>query len=87
MEPFSRPGELAYYDGAGVVCRCWNWRDGQRTAIKDDTACEFIAMECVDPDRMDALDELAGLLEKYANAKTIAKGVVTADCPEMVIQG
>lgn len=26
-------GEVAYYDGAGVVCRCWNWRDGQRTAV------------------------------------------------------
>ena len=22
------PGELAYIDDAGAVCRCWNWRDG-----------------------------------------------------------
>ena len=21
------PGELAYVDDAGAVCRCWNWRD------------------------------------------------------------
>lgn len=85
-----RPGELAYYDGAGVVCRCWNWRDGQRTQVRDDTTAEFIAMECVDPDRLDALraalDELAGLLERYVGAKVIAKQVVTAACPETVIQ-
>ena len=27
------PGELAYLDDAGAVCRCWNWRDGVRTAL------------------------------------------------------
>ena len=25
-------GELCYRDNAGAICRCWNWRDGQRTA-------------------------------------------------------
>ena len=25
------PGEVAYIDDAGAVCRCWNWRDGVRT--------------------------------------------------------
>ena len=32
------PGELAYIDDAGAVCRCWNWRDGVRTALSDDSA-------------------------------------------------
>lgn len=85
-----RPGELAYYDAAGVVCRCWNWRDGQRTQVTDSTTAEFIAMECVDPERLDdlhsALDELAGLLERYTGAHVIAKQVVTGACPELVIQ-
>ncbi len=85
-----RPGELAYYDGAGVVCRCWNWRDGQRTQVTDATTAEFIAMECVDPGRVDdlraALDELAGLLERYVGAVVIAKQVVTRGNPELVIQ-
>lgn len=85
-----RPGELAYYDAAGVVCRCWNWRDGKRTAVKDDTTSEFIAMECVDPERMEdleaALDELAGLLEKYTGAKIVAKGVVDSANREILIQ-
>lgn len=85
-----RPGELAYYDAAGVVCRCWNWRDGKRTAIQDGTTSEFIAMECVEPERLDdlraALDELAGLLERYTGAKAAAKGIVNSDNREIVIQ-
>lgn len=85
-----RPGELAYYDAAGVVCRCWNWRDGRRTAVKDETTSEFIAMECVDPERMDdlraALDELAGLLGRYTGAVAVAKGVVDSANREIIIQ-
>lgn len=85
-----RPGEVAYYDAAGVVCRCWNWRDGKRTAVKGATTSEFIAMECVDPARMGdlraALDELAGLLEKYTGAKVVSKGVVDSASREIVIQ-
>lgn len=85
-----RPGELAYYDAAGVVCRCWNWRDGRRTAVKDATTSEFIAMECVDPARMGdlraALDELAGLLEQYTGAKIVSKGVVDGENREILIQ-
>ena len=26
-------GELCYRDDAGAICRCWNWRDGERTAL------------------------------------------------------
>lgn len=85
-----RPGELAYYDGAGVVCRCWNWRDGRRTAVKDTTTAEFIAMECVDPGRVDdlenALTELAGLLEKYTGAKVMSRGLVDSASREIMIQ-
>lgn len=85
-----RPGELAYYDASGVVCRCWNWRDGQRTAVKDTTTSEFIAMECVDPARVDALraalDELAGLLERYTGARVVSRGLVDSTCREIVIQ-
>lgn len=83
-------GELAYYDRTGVICRCWNWRDGQRTCVQDDTTNEFIAMESVAPDRLEdlrsAIDELAGLLEKYVGAKVIAKGVVDRDHRELVIE-
>lgn len=82
-------GEVAYYDGAGVVCRCWNWRDGQRTAVTDDTVNEVIIMECIEPERIkelkSAMEELARLLTHYMKAKILARGIVTVENRELVI--
>ena len=79
-------GEIAYYDDAGVVCRCLNWRDGQRTEITDDTTREFIAMECVEPERVDelkaALKELADLMAKYLEAEVVTQDILSMDHPE-----
>ncbi len=83
-------GEVAYYDGAGVVCRCWNWRDGQRTCVRDETTSECIVMECVEPSRVGelraAIDELAALLQRYLGAEVTAKGVLDRANCEIVIQ-
>ena len=85
-----RPGEVAYYDQAGAVCRCWNWRDGQRTAVTAATTRAFIAMECLEADRLgelqSALEELSALLEQYLRARAAARGTVTAAAPEMVLE-
>lgn len=59
------PGEVAYLDDGGAICRCWNWRDAQRTEVSDATPhCVFI-MENVDPSRSADLhaasDEVARL--------------------------
>ena len=79
------PGELAYIDDAGAVCRCWNWRDGVRTALSDDSADAFLAIECVEPERMGdcqaAIDRLAELLERYLGATVVVKTLVTRDNP------
>ena len=81
------PGELAYVDDAGAVCRCWNWRDGVRTALTDDSTDAFFAIECVEPDRMGdcqaAIDQLAELLERYLGATIGAKTLVTRDNPRV----
>lgn len=83
------PGELAYIDDAGAVCRCWNWRDGQRTALDDDSTDAFLAIECVEPDRLDdcraAIDKLAELLERYLGATVAVKTLVTKDSPEVAL--
>lgn len=83
------PGELAYYDAAGAVCRCWNWRDGKRTEVNDDTRNEFIAMECIEADRYAdleaAVDELAELLNKYVGAELFNKQIISIDNQEMII--
>ena len=89
MEP-PLVGEIAYYDEAGVICRCWNWRDGKRTEVTEETTKEFIAMECVEPERrgelQTALDELATLLSQYVGAEIITKTIVDKEHPEITIE-
>ena len=79
--------EIAYRDDYGVVCRCLNWRDGKRTQINDNTTKEFIAMECVEPDRMndlkEAIDRLSELMSKYLGAEIVSKGILTIDSNEI----
>ena len=83
------PGELCYLDDAGAVCRCWNWRDGQRTALTDDSRNAFLIIECVEPARVDdcraAIDELAELVERYLGATIAVKDVITSEHREVVI--
>ncbi|WP_417341789.1 B3/4 domain-containing protein [Gordonibacter urolithinfaciens] len=85
------PGELCYRDDEGAVCRCWNWRDGQRTALKDSSANAILVMECADPARTgdlnDALDEFAQLMERYLGASIEVRAVVDRAHPEVVLVG
>ena len=82
-------GEIAYCDNCGVVCRCLNWRDGVRTEITDDTTLEFIAMECVEKDKLDdlnnALLELANLMSKYLDCEVVLKTIVDKNNKEVVL--
>ncbi len=82
-------GEIAYCDNYGVVCRCLNWRDGVRTEITDDTTLEFIAMECVEKDRIDELNdallELANLMSKYLDCEVVLKTIVDKNNKEVVL--
>lgn len=82
-------GEVCYRDDAGAICRCFNWRDGQRTALTDDSRDAFLLVECVDPNRVAdvqaALDEFSGLMERYMGAEIAARALITRENPEMVI--
>ena len=83
------PGELCYRDDAGAICRCFNWRDGQRTALSDDSKNAFLVIECVDPSRKDdlnaALDEFARLMERYLGATVELRAVADREHPEIPI--
>ncbi len=83
------PGELCYRDDAGAVCRCWNWRDGVRTALTDESKNGFLIIECVDPARVDALndalDEFAQLMERYLGATIETRAIVDREHPEVVL--
>ena len=61
-------GEICYKDDQGAICRCWNWREGVRTILTEDTTNAFMIIELVDPSREEdfnaALNELAGLIKE-----------------------
>ena len=82
-------GELAYADDYGVVCRCFNWRDGKRTCIDDNTRNEFIIMESLEKDRVDelnsALNELKDVMTKYLSCEVKVLELVNSDNREIEI--
>ncbi len=61
-------GEIVYKDDKGAICRCWNWREAQRTMLTENTRNAFLCVELVDEARIDefniALNELARLVSK-----------------------
>lgn len=63
------PEEIVYKDEIGIVCRCWNWRDGARTMLTENTQNAVLIIESVDPARHDdlieAANKLASLVEKH----------------------
>lgn len=77
------PGEVCYLDDIGAVCRCWNWRDGQRTMATEKTKNAFMIIECVDPTRIDALrgamEELAKGVVEYLGGTVAAAKIMTKE--------
>ncbi len=67
-------GEVIYYDNAtkNVMCRRWNWRNGDRTKIETSTKRIVINIDCLlsgfSKTATMARDELAGLLEEHCQA-------------------
>lgn len=45
----SRPfaGEVLYADAAGALCRCWNWREAERTSLRADTGAAVLVLEAL----------------------------------------
>ena len=48
------PGELVYKDDAGAICRCWNWREAERTMLTESTTDAIMVLEAVDSSTDDA---------------------------------
>ncbi len=81
------PGEVCYLDDEGAVCRCWNWRDGQRTMLTESTTDAFLIIESCDPTRSadvhEALDALATQTVRYLGGEVAARQVLTIDAPQV----
>ncbi|HOR86319.1 MAG TPA: B3/4 domain-containing protein [Bacillota bacterium] len=87
---YTLPGEVCYLDDEGAVCRCWNWRDGQRTMLTENTKSAIAVIESVDPSRHAdleaALDMLSSRIEKTMVGKVITKMIMNKDCSELDIK-
>jgi DNA/RNA-binding domain of Phe-tRNA-synthetase-like protein len=64
-----QPAEVIYRDDAGAICRCWNWREADRTQLTEATADAFLCIEAL-PELGEgrlraACDELAALVREH----------------------
>jgi DNA/RNA-binding domain of Phe-tRNA-synthetase-like protein len=67
-------GEVVWRDDRGVTCRRWNWRQGRRTQLTDDTTQAFFVFDRLDGLTIDdlhhAADELSDLLlDRWPNCR------------------
>ncbi|MGA4847396.1 B3/4 domain-containing protein [Streptomyces sp. G5(2025)] len=61
-------GEVVWCDDEGVTCRRWNWRQGPRTRLTEESVNAIFLLEGMGPDAgLEAAGaELAELLEKFS---------------------
>lgn len=63
-------GEVIYRDEIGVICRRWNWREGDRTKITKETKNAIVVLESIASIPIqEAVEELAGLIKKYCRGQ------------------
>jgi DNA/RNA-binding domain of Phe-tRNA-synthetase-like protein len=77
------PGEVVWCDDAGVTCRRWNWRQGRRTQLRDDTAAALFILDALDPvtdkEVHAAADDLVAHLARLGSGVRAARRLIAAD--------
>ncbi len=64
-------GEIIYEDDAGVICRRWNWREGDRTKITPETKNAVVVIESIASIPIEgAVEELNSFIKKYCGGET-----------------
>ncbi|GED31603.1 B3/B4 domain-containing protein [Brevibacillus centrosporus] len=83
-------GEIVYKDDAGAICRCWNWREAERTMLTENTRNAFLCMELIDESRSDefhtAQKELSELVSQHLGG-TVRMEVLDIHHREMTLLG
>lgn len=76
------PGEVVWRDDAGVTCRRWNWRQGRRTQLGDDTTTALFILDALHPMSDEALcsatDELTAHLKRLGPDIEVARRLIAA---------
>lgn len=79
-------GEVVWCDDTGVTCRRWNWRQGRRTQLTDETTSALFILDALEPMTDDALaaagDELVTHLRRLGDDIRVATRLVTPTSQE-----
>ena len=69
-----KEGEVVYADDNDILCRRWNWREGNKAKFTDETKKAILFVDVIPPLTKEivrvATNELADLVRKYCNAET-----------------
>jgi len=75
-------GEVIWRDNTGVTCRRWNWRQGKRTALSENTSTAFFILDALEPMTDQALNSVAEALsqalESLGGAVQISRRMIGA---------
>lgn len=71
-----RAGEIVWRDDRGVTCRRWNWRQGRRTALTEETDAALFILDALEPMTDAQLD--AAVAELLEALRAAAPGMVSA---------
>lgn len=67
-------GEIVYKDDEGCLCRCWNWREADRTKLTNNTTEAILVIESICHENREklhaAIDDLSKLCEILLSATT-----------------
>ncbi len=70
---YPTPGEVIYVDNSKVMCRRWDWRQGDQTKLTPDTINVAINVDCLSPvsrDEAEAITrELADLVKEFCGGQ------------------
>ncbi len=82
-------GEVLYKDDQGFVCRCWNWKEADRTKLTPSTTNAILVLEALPPVSKglleEAVHELGELVQKFCGG-VVTVALVDVQNPEMVIK-
>ena len=77
------PGEVVWCDDTGVTCRRWNWRQGRRTQLREDTTTALFILDALEPMTDEALhaaaDDLAAHLVRLGPDVRIVRRLIAAN--------
>lgn len=78
---YPEPGEVIWGDDDGVTCRRWNWRQGRRTQLRDETTTALFILDALNPVATEALtaaaDELSINLSRLSPGLGIATRLIS----------